>query len=75
MARTARYPEMAALAARLGDRAAVMYTFILAAKMNDVVPQARLADVRARIAGHPAQRLDALRPWNWKTQADNAVAA
>jgi hypothetical protein len=30
--------------------------------MNDVDPQAWLADVLARIAGHPAQRLDDLLP-------------
>src|SRR5665213_1438452 len=34
--------------------------------MNDVDPQAWLADVLARIATHPAHRLDELLPWNWK---------
>jgi hypothetical protein len=34
--------------------------------MNDVDPQALLADVLARIAAHPAQRLDELLPWNWR---------
>ena len=32
------------------------------AKMNDVAPQAWLADVLARIADHPAHKL---LPWNW----------
>jgi len=41
--------------------------------MNDIDPQAWLADVLARIAGHPAQRLDDLLPWNWK--AANEVAS
>ena len=50
---------------RGGQRAAVMYSLIVTAKMNDVDPQAWLADVLARIAGHPAQRLDDLLPWNW----------
>ena len=50
---------------RGGQRAAVMYSLIITAKMNDVDPQAWLADVLARIAGHPAQRLDDLLPWNW----------
>jgi hypothetical protein len=45
---------------RGGQRAAVMYSLIVTAKMNDVDPQAWLADVLARIAGHPAQRLDDL---------------
>jgi transposase len=51
---------------RGGDRAAAMYTLIVTAKMNDIDPQAWLADVLARIAEHPAQRLDELLPWNWK---------
>lgn len=51
---------------RGGDRAAMMYSLIVTAKMNDVDPQAWLADVLARIAAHPAQRLDELLPWNWR---------
>ena len=50
---------------RGGDRAAVLYTLIQTARLNDVDPQAWLADVLARIAGHPAQRLGELLPWNW----------
>jgi len=38
----------------------------MTAKLNDVDPQAWLADVLARIAGHPARRLDELLPWNWQ---------
>jgi hypothetical protein len=34
------------------------------AKMNDLDPQAWLADVLARIATYPAHRLDQLLPWN-----------
>jgi len=51
---------------RGGVRAAAMYSLIVTAKMNDIDPQAWLADVLARIAEHPASRLDALLPWNWK---------
>jgi hypothetical protein len=50
---------------RGGDRAAVMYTLIGTGKLNDIDPQAWLADVLARIADHPAQKLDQLLPWNW----------
>lgn len=53
---------------RGGDRAAMMYSLIVTAKMNDVDPQAWLADVLARIAAHPVQRLDELLPWNWRTR-------
>jgi transposase len=51
---------------RGGQRAAVMYSIIVTAKMNDVDPQAWLADVLARIAEHPAHRIDELLPWNWR---------
>lgn len=53
---------------RGGRRAAAMYSLIVTAKMNDIDPQAWLADVLARIAGHPAHRLDELLPWNWRPQ-------
>jgi transposase len=61
---------------RGGERAAVMYSLIVTAKMNDIDPQAWLADVLARIAEHPVQRLDELLPWNWpslKRQVDQAA--
>jgi transposase len=51
---------------RGGERAALMYSLIVTAKMNDIDPQAWLADVLARIADHPASRLDELLPWNWR---------
>src|SRR6266487_1800487 len=60
---------------RGGDRAAVMYSLIVTAKMNDVDPQAWLADVLARIAEHPVQRLDELLPWNWRAAIRNVDQA
>jgi transposase len=51
---------------RGGERAAAMYSLIVTAKLNDIDPRARLADVLARIANHSASRLDELMPWNWK---------
>ena len=51
---------------RGGQRAAFFNSLIVTAKLNDVGPQAWLADVLARIAAHPVQRLDDLLPWNWK---------
>jgi hypothetical protein len=61
---------------RGGMRAAAMYSLIVTAKMNDVDPQAWLADVLARIAEHPASRLHELLPWNWRSQraASNRAA-
>ncbi len=60
---------------RGGQRAAAMYSLIISAKMNDVDPQAWLADVLARIATHPAHRLDELLPWNWAAKVSALVAA
>jgi transposase len=51
---------------RGADRAAVMATLIVTAKLNDVDPQAWLADVLAGINDHAIHRLDQLLPWNWK---------
>ena len=60
---------------RGGQRAAAMYSLIVTAKMNGVDPQAWLADVLARIATHPAHRLDELLPWNWAQKASAMAAA
>ena len=60
---------------RGGRRVAAMYSLIVTAKMNGVDPQAWLADVLARIATHPAHRLDELLPWNWTQSASAVVAA
>jgi transposase len=51
--------------ARGAERAAVMYTLIQTAKLNDVDPQAWLADTLSRIAETPQSRLGELLPWNW----------
>jgi transposase len=62
---------------RGGQRAAMMYSLIVTAKMNGVDPQAWLADVLSRIAAHPVHRLDELLPWNWPSRSslDPALAA
>src|SRR2546430_996321 len=60
---------------RGGERAATMFTLIETAKLNDVDPQAWLADVLRRIADHPASKLDELLPWNWKKSQAYAAAA
>jgi transposase len=45
--------------------------------MNDVDPQAWLADVLARLSDYPANKIAELLPWNWKAdqQHEAAVAA
>ena len=63
---------------RGGRRAAIMYSLIVTTKMNNVDPQAWLADVLGRIADHPVHKLEDLLPWNWnkaETTALNAQAA
>jgi transposase len=59
---------------RGGHRAAMMYSLITTAKMNNVDPQAWLADVLGRIAEHPARRLDELLPWAWQAQKQRQAA-
>jgi transposase len=49
-----------------GQRAAAIYTLIETAKLNDIDPQAWLADMLARLQDHPARRIDELLPWNNK---------
>ena len=57
-----RPPELAQLMAQLLAQA-------------DTVPG--LADVLARIAGHPAQKINKLMPWNWRNpnSVHDAMAA
>jgi hypothetical protein len=42
--------------------------------MNDVDPQAWLADVLGRIADHPTHKLDELLPWRWQSRSKRAAA-
>lgn len=51
---------------RGADRAAVMLTFIMTCRLNDVDPKAWLADVLVRLPDHPVKRLYELLPWSWK---------
>jgi transposase len=59
---------------RGGQRAAMMYTLITTTKMNNVDPQAWLADILARIASHPAHRIEELMPWNWTERSAKLAA-
>lgn len=60
---------------RGGQRAAIMYSLIMTAKMNDIDPQAWLADVLARINDLPSSRIDELLPWNWSGAPSPATVA
>jgi len=48
---------------------AAMYTLLGTAKLNNLDPQAWLADVLERIADQPVHRLHELLPWNWQPSA------
>jgi transposase len=51
---------------RGGERAAMMYTLLGSASLNDVDPLAWLTDVLTRIADIPQGQLHELLPWTWK---------
>ncbi len=59
---------------RGADRAAFMATLIMTAKLNDIDPQAWLADILARIADTPIIKLEQLLPWNWTRPTIDAQA-
>ena len=59
---------------RGGDRAAFMYSLIITAKMNDIDPQAWLADVLARLPDMTASQVSGLLPWNWQPFAHRQAA-
>jgi len=48
-----------------GARAAMVFSLIETAKLNDVEPHAYLVDVLTRIADHPINRIHELLPWAW----------
>ena len=48
-----------------GKSAAIAYTLIETAKLNDINPQAWLTDILSRIADHKINRIDQLLPWHW----------
>lgn len=60
---------------RGAERAALMYTLIGIAKLNDLDPQAWLADVLARIADTSQTKLSELLPWNWHGELSRLQAA
>jgi hypothetical protein len=42
--------------------------------LNDIDPQAWLADVLARVLDYPAKRIGDLLPWNWHAERRAAAA-
>ncbi len=60
---------------RGGERAAFMYTLIVTCKMNDIDPQAWMADALARMPDITVSRLTELLPWSWKVEQETVKAA
>ena len=60
---------------RGAERAAIMYTLIQTAKLNDIDPQAWLADTLSTIAETPQTRLGKLLPWNWMSDRRSRAPA
>ena len=55
---------------RAAKAAAIAYTLIETAKLNEIDPQAWLADVLDRIPDYKINRVDELLPWNCSTEAN-----
>ena len=51
-----------------GERAALIYTLIQTAKLNNIDPQAYLASLLTLMPAWPNKRLGELAPWNWKPE-------
>jgi len=60
---------------RGAERAAIMYTLIQTAKLNEIDPQAWLADVLSEIAETPQSRLRERPPWNWTSDRRSRAVA
>ena len=60
---------------RGAERAALIDTLVQTAKLNNVDPQAWLADVLARIADTPQTQISELLQWNWRPNPLHRAAA
>lgn len=53
-----------------GERAALIYSLLGTARLNDINPQDYLTYIIERIADHPINRVDELLPWNLTSELD-----
>jgi len=54
-----------------GERAAVLYSLVGTAKLNNLDPEAYLRDVLSRLPDHPINRIEELLPWNFTHHTTN----
>jgi transposase len=52
-----------------------MYTLIVTAKMNDIDPQAWMANVLTRLPNITVSRVHELLPWHWKAEVEAIKAS
>ncbi|TAI66587.1 hypothetical protein CWO89_07300 [Bradyrhizobium sp. Leo170] len=71
LSRNSNKLQVASLEAKRGSR----YTHIASAKLNDLDPQAWLADWLVRINDHAIRRQAELLPWNWRKLTPSHVEA
>jgi IS66 C-terminal element len=63
------------LPSRMYSCARLGLTLIETCKLNDVDPQAWLADILARLPDHPVKQFDELLPWTWNKARQLVPAA
>jgi transposase len=56
-----------------GERAAVFYSLIETCKLNGINPYTYLTDVLSRLPTHPANRIEELIPYNWKSAQEPRI--
>jgi transposase len=57
-----------------GRSTAKIYTITQTATRNGHDPEAYLADILARLADHPINKIDELLPWRWQPKAPAQAA-
>lgn len=58
-----------------GRRAAILYTLIESARLNNIDPEPWLADIVACTPDHPINRIDDLLPRKWRKETPQAITA
>jgi transposase len=58
-----------------GETAAAIFSLIETAKLNGIDPESYLRSVISEIAGHKANRVHELLPWNWQRAKDRSSMA